>query len=106
MIPTQAWKPPLLRKGKEVAEVLEAVLWGNGGRRSAIGLAVLTIACTAIGSQRSSGATNMSARRRAARRRREDSRTPPGRLADAAGGQSCKFASASKWSTTARSQLR
>jgi len=29
MTADQAWKPALLRKGKEVAELLEAVLWGK-----------------------------------------------------------------------------
>jgi len=29
MMANPAWKPPLLRKGKEVAELLEAVLWGK-----------------------------------------------------------------------------
>jgi len=29
MIANQAWKMPLLRKGKEVAGLLEAVLWGK-----------------------------------------------------------------------------
>ena len=29
MLANQTWKPPLLRKGKEVAELLEAVLWGK-----------------------------------------------------------------------------
>jgi RNA polymerase-binding transcription factor DksA len=29
MMANQAWKPALLRKGKEVAELLEAVLWGK-----------------------------------------------------------------------------
>src|SRR5207248_6168236 len=29
MFANQTWKPPLLRKGKEVAELLEAVLWGK-----------------------------------------------------------------------------
>ena len=29
MIANQAWKPALLHKGKQVAELLEAVLWGK-----------------------------------------------------------------------------
>jgi RNA polymerase-binding transcription factor DksA len=29
MMANQTWKPALLRKGKEVAELLEAVLWGK-----------------------------------------------------------------------------
>ena len=29
MMANQAWKPALLRKGKDVAELLEAVLWGK-----------------------------------------------------------------------------